>query len=256
MKHVGKQNYDDFVEKFKPKKTTDDCYTPPLVYDAIADWVANEYNLSRDVFVRPFYPGGNYESFDYSGVVVVDNPPFSILSKIIDFYISHGVKFFLFAPTLTLFGILRDRECSALVVNGDITYANGARVHTSFITNLEPQSLRFRTVSRLYQVIKQATEDIKKEQVKQMAKYIYPSYVMQAARLQTLTKYGIDIRVKKSESSFISRLDSQIKKGKTVFGGGYLVSEGCKAEKEKAEKEKAEKWQLSDREIELIKSLG
>lgn len=23
------QNYDEFIEKFKPKKTTDDCYTPP-----------------------------------------------------------------------------------------------------------------------------------------------------------------------------------------------------------------------------------
>ena len=29
------QDYDAFVEKFKPKKTTDDCYTPPLVYDAV-----------------------------------------------------------------------------------------------------------------------------------------------------------------------------------------------------------------------------
>ena len=26
-------DYDGFVEKFKPKKTTDDCYTPPAVYD-------------------------------------------------------------------------------------------------------------------------------------------------------------------------------------------------------------------------------
>lgn len=25
------ENYEEFVEKFKPKKTTDDCYTPPLV---------------------------------------------------------------------------------------------------------------------------------------------------------------------------------------------------------------------------------
>lgn len=33
------EDYDGFVEKFKPKKTTDDCYTPPLVYEAIADWV-------------------------------------------------------------------------------------------------------------------------------------------------------------------------------------------------------------------------
>lgn len=25
-----KQDYDEFIEKFKPKKTTDDCYTPHL----------------------------------------------------------------------------------------------------------------------------------------------------------------------------------------------------------------------------------
>ena len=24
------QNYDEFIEKFKPNKTTDDCYTPPV----------------------------------------------------------------------------------------------------------------------------------------------------------------------------------------------------------------------------------
>lgn len=23
------ESYEEFVEKFKPKKTTDDCYTPP-----------------------------------------------------------------------------------------------------------------------------------------------------------------------------------------------------------------------------------
>ena len=39
------ENYEEFVEKFKPKKTTDDCYTPPLVYDAVAEWVAKEYGL-------------------------------------------------------------------------------------------------------------------------------------------------------------------------------------------------------------------
>ena len=53
------EDYDGFVEKFKPKKTTDDCYTPEIVYNAIADWVANEYNLDKSVFVRPFYPGGD-----------------------------------------------------------------------------------------------------------------------------------------------------------------------------------------------------
>ena len=129
------ENYEEFVEKFKPKKTTDDCYTPPEVYEAVAEWTASEYKLDRENFVRPFYPGGDYKHFDYDGKIVVDNPPFSILSKIIDFYILHGVQFFLFAPNLLLFSILRNRDCTALIVDNSVTYENGARVETSFITN-------------------------------------------------------------------------------------------------------------------------
>ena len=37
QKHLF-EDYDGFVEKFKPKKTTDDCYTPPDVYDCVSDW--------------------------------------------------------------------------------------------------------------------------------------------------------------------------------------------------------------------------
>lgn len=37
--------YLDFVEKFKPKKTTDDCYTPPLVYAAAERWARSEREL-------------------------------------------------------------------------------------------------------------------------------------------------------------------------------------------------------------------
>ena len=99
--------YKAFVEKFKKKKTTDDCYTPPNIYDAIADWVAREYGLSRADFVRPFFPGGDYQRFDYPpGAVVVDNPPFSILAEIVAHYRDTGRRFFLFAPTLTLFFFL------------------------------------------------------------------------------------------------------------------------------------------------------
>ncbi len=80
------EDYEGFVEKFKPKKTTDDCYTPLLVYEAIANWAAKTSTSSTSPeFMRPFYPGGDYEKEDYSGGVVVDNPPFSILSKIVRF---------------------------------------------------------------------------------------------------------------------------------------------------------------------------
>ena len=77
-------DYEGFVEKFKPKRTTDDCYTPPHIYDAISNWACDEYGIDPSRIVRPFYPGGDYRTFDYpTGAVVLDNPPFSIISKII-----------------------------------------------------------------------------------------------------------------------------------------------------------------------------
>ena len=38
------ETYEAFTEKFKVKKTTDDCYTPENVHDAVADWT----NPGRD----------------------------------------------------------------------------------------------------------------------------------------------------------------------------------------------------------------
>ena len=39
---MGKsKTYEEFVDKFKPKLTTDDCYTPPPVYDAIKNGSAS-----------------------------------------------------------------------------------------------------------------------------------------------------------------------------------------------------------------------
>ena len=32
-------DYEGFVDKFKPKKTTDDCYTPAEVYGAVLNYV-------------------------------------------------------------------------------------------------------------------------------------------------------------------------------------------------------------------------
>lgn len=89
------ETYEQFVEKFKPKKTTDDCYTPKKIYDAVVQFVKDEYGIGDRKIVRPFWPGGDYERFEYDdGCIVIDNPPFSILSKIIDFYMKKGIGFF------------------------------------------------------------------------------------------------------------------------------------------------------------------
>ncbi len=88
------KTYEEFVEKFKPKRTTDDCFTPPAVYDAVLQWVRQNADIEGREIVRPFWPGGDYQNFDYpEGCVVVDNPPFSILSQICTYYAERGIRF-------------------------------------------------------------------------------------------------------------------------------------------------------------------
>ena len=58
-------DYEGFTEKFKSKKTTDDCYTPPAVYDAVLGWLEENADIAGRKIVRPFYPGGDYEHYDY-----------------------------------------------------------------------------------------------------------------------------------------------------------------------------------------------
>jgi hypothetical protein len=134
MQHKSK-TYEEFVDKFKPKKTTDDCYTPEAVYNAVTDFVAEEYGVDPVTFTRPFWPGADYTEHDYDGKIVVDNPPFSILGQIIKYYNDNDIKYFLFAPSLTVFTYV-DR-CDIVLIRRNVVYENGAKVQTAFVTNLK-----------------------------------------------------------------------------------------------------------------------
>lgn len=59
------KTYEEFVEKFKPKKTTDDCYTPPEIYEVIKSWACKRYGIDPDKVVRPFWPGADYLTTEY-----------------------------------------------------------------------------------------------------------------------------------------------------------------------------------------------
>lgn len=203
--------YEEFVEKFKPKKTTDDCYTPPAVYDAVAEWVAKEYNLSRNNFCRPFYPGGDYEAEDYTGKVVVDNPPFSIITKIVRWYMKHNVKFFLFAPTLTLFACAKDVCPCYIVIGESITYENDAKVNTSFVTNLD--YFKVRTAPDLKGTLK----EIMKKGKRDIEKVNYPPRVTNAA---SLAKYA-DKPWGVTNARYIRTINDK-GKIKSIYGGGML----------------------------------
>ena len=251
--------YDAFVEKFKPKKTTDDCYTPPYIYDTVRDWAVKEYDLQERVIVRPFYPGGDYENHEYPvGCVVLDNPPFSILAKIIRFYNERGIDYFLFAPALTVLSSAKE-EANTIITDSEIVYENGAKVRTAFVTNLG--EFRIHVSAELHDLIEVAQDEAMKANRVTLPKYCYPDCVLTAATIQKIAKYGQTLKIRPEDCHFIRGIDSQKATRKSVFGGGMLLSEKAAAEKAAAEKAAAEKaaairWPLSDRELSIVSALG
>lgn len=257
------EEYRAFVEKFKPKLTTDDCYTPENIYACVRDWALRHYHLEGAEVLRPFYPGGDYQQAEYpKGCVVIDNPPFSILSEICRFYAEQNIRYFLFAPALTLFS-LASGSCNYLPTGVAVTYHNGAVVSTSFVTNLGDWKIE--TAPDLYQAVRAEDDKNRREQSGELPGYVYPMEVVTGA-VSRLSKYGQALRIRPEETVFVRALDTQKAAGKSIYGSGFLISERAAAERAAAERAATEraateqaattKWLLSDREQKLIRNLG
>lgn len=251
-------DYKMFLDKFKPKKTTDDCYTPPNIYKVVLEWCVEEYGIDPDNIKRPFFPNGDYEQDEYpDGCTVVDNPPFSIISQIVRNYNAAGIKYFLFAPYLT--NLSTGDACCHIITASAITYENGAEIGTSFLTNLD--ECRLRSCPELGRRIKAANEENLKAIKRQVPKYKYPNEVITASALGYLAVHGEELKILPEDCYFVRSIDSQKATGKTLFGAGYLLSKRAAAERAAAERAAAEKdtvtkWALSEREKEIIKQLG
>lgn len=210
----------------------------------MADWVAHEYSRDQRHFVRPFYPGGDYEHFLYPEGGSVDNPPFSILSKIIAFYARRGIRFFLFAPALTLFS---SSSATCLPTGVSITYENGAKVPTSFVTNLEDPALRVRTAPSLYRAVKAADDENGAAVSKPLPRYEYPDNIITAAMVQRWCKYGVECRLSVQDSRPIDKLEAQKARGLSIYGNGFLLSTRAAAERAAEER-----WKLCDAERDMV----
>lgn len=258
------EEYNEFLEKFEQKKTTDDCYTPDAVYDAAADYVAEVLGVPRDKMIRPFYPGGDYVNEKYpKGYAVVDNPPFSIMSEIVRFYTERDIPFFLFAPTLTLFSAAQAECCTAMPIGVAITYENGACVNTSFLTNML-DGIRVKTDPELYDRLYEANKNTLRNIHKELPKFEYPAEVITAAGIAALSKYGVAFEVPSDHCTRITELDAQADYEKSIYGGGYLLSREYTEKRKEADSRKEKKvkeelvivWELSDREREMVEALG
>ena len=242
-------DYESFVDKFEPKKTTDDCYTPTDVYELILNYIGETYDLTNKKIIRPFYPGGDYEQIEYpENCIVIDNPPFSIITKIAKFYISKNIDFFLFAPHLTLFS--GGLNCNHIVVGANIEYDNGAIVKTSFLSNIYQDYLVIGDP-----VLYQKLEELRKSKKTSLSKYEYPDNVLMVSDIAYMIEKGIGFTLKKEFAHHCRQLDSQKTHKKTLFGSGFLISEKAAAEKAAAEKVNKIVWELSDREKQIIQNL-
>ena len=230
--------YRDFIEKFKPKLTTDDCYTPPAVFDAVEKWVRKTYKLPDTVkTLRPFKPGGDYQREDYSGdVVVIDNPPFSILTEILRWYLDRNVRFFLFAQALTNFNALQgDKRLTRVIAFADVIYENGAHVSTGFITNMEP-GVAVRTSAELHDAVEAASD----KKTADLGKYRRPRNVKVASDFAKANRAGCENVFTFDQVRLVKNIDAMKSKGRVLYGSGCIVSDAVadKLDRDTAEAER------------------
>ena len=234
-----KNTYKEFVEKFKPKKTTDDCMTPAPVYEAVRDYVFNHYQVDGLVIDRPFWPGANYqekaEAYG-SDVLVLDNPPFSKLSEIISYYLERNIKFLLFIPALTgLTSIKKYKGQVSMLIGASIVYENSAKVPTNFVTNLTTEPLVVADQA-LIKALKQANH-----QKPAKIKNICPPELLSSAELFRKGQQGCDFTISNA-AKLVTKVDAiyAYKREKYRVFGGALVVDQTKAKELKAKELKAE----------------
>lgn len=265
-------DYEGFVKKFEQPKTTDDCMTPPAVYEVVAEYVSERYGLDKAAFVRPFWPGADYQAFDYKpGQVVVDNPPFSILSKICAWYEEKSIDFFLFAPGQTAMNFVRLPGRTVIFADADIVYDNGANVRTAFVTSLEPEHIAVADPVLCARVMDAVRRTLEEKKGPALPIYTYPSHIVTGSLLQKYAFHGVPFSIRRDEAVFVRKLDAQTAYKKAIYGGGLLLSDGAAAEHAAAERAAAEHaaagraatgaaeahvWALSDREKGIVKNLG
>lgn len=227
------KDYDEWFNNLRQNVKTSDCvFTPPLVYEEVLKYI-NEKIIPIDSIEiqRPFYPGGDYkkdaETY-HEKSVVIDNPPFSFFSEILEFYTKNNIKFFLFANGITTFNYL-NRDVHLLCPYAAIEYDNGAKVNTCFIHNLLPKGV---TISG---DLRDRLSILLNQNKKKRVKYSYPNEVLSVAQSLELARM-IKGEVTINNYKALNSLEYNGKQ-KKVFCKSMLLS---KSEQENIDKIRAE----------------
>lgn len=206
--------------------TADECYTSPEVYDTVLNYAIERYHLQGKHIVRPFIPGGDYQKYVYDkNDVVVDNPPFSMTTKITKWYIEHNIPFFLFINGRYGVSLSRGLHGKATVIatNANALFyhkPNNELIKMGFVTNLEPKDIVLRgdvsLTGKLNGLVKK----------KALNKFKYPKNVIRNSDVLTAINRGVELQLTTNDCLFEDRMDYHKKhKLSGVVGGCYLVGD-------------------------------
>lgn len=150
---------------------------------------------------------------------------------------------------------MRDMIDCAVCTFANIEYANGAKVRTSFVTNLDTVNAAITTPE-----LKDIIEEACKQKNKQQLKLNYPKCVLMATRLGRLSSKGETIEIPKADTYFIRQLESQKPLRKAMYGAGFLLSSDmtrrlARAEARAEARVEEYAFDLSERELAIIREL-
>lgn len=240
--------------------TTDECYTPPAVYDTVLGYAVERYHLQGKHIVRPFVPSGNYQQYVYDkNDVVIDNPPFSMTTEITKWYINHDIPFFLFINGLYAVSLSRGLHGKATVIatNTNASFyhkPNNKVVKLGFVTNLEPKDIVLRGDVALTNKL----NSLAKKKV--LNKFKYPENIVRNSDILKAIRRGVGLQLTTNNCLFKDNLDyNKEHKLTDVHGGCYLVDDKLYAEfKESLKQDLPNTYcvTLSTREQKIIEQLN
>lgn len=240
------RDYDSFMAKFADNpKTTDECWTPEDVYNAVVEYVGTITDMSGRQILRPFYPGGDYLNAEYpDDGIVIDNPPFSMFTSIVQFYTRERIPFFLFGPGMSIMSAAP--YCTCVFISETLRFTNGASVRVNFASNLFGDTIAT-TAPLLDRLIRKCpSQDTKAN----LPNYEYPPEVVSASDLQTICRGGIEFALRRGECMILRTLDNHPKKN--LFGNHLLTTCANGEAKAKAKAKDIKYIELSERERKII----
>lgn len=209
-------DYESFIKRFTENpKTTDECWTPNDVYEAVLTYVRSIHDMTDKVVLRPFFPNGDYENADYpSNGVVIDNPPFSIFLKVIKFYTDRDIPFFLFGPGLTIGNACK--YCTAVIIGEQMVFTNGAKIRVNFATNLLGDTL-IATSAKLTKLLSECPSQ--QGSSRSLPKHIYPQNLLSISDFQTIAGGDDDFCLRRDEVYLTTKVA-----GRVLFGCHFITS--------------------------------